>query len=59
MADAEHRFDGGDVPRPENWTGWRVVPTQIEFWRDRPFRLHDRLQFQRQSEGWTSTRLYP
>lgn len=59
VADAEARFEGVDVPRPTNWTGWRVVPTHIEFWRDRPFRLHDRLRFARQTEGWSTARLYP
>lgn len=53
------RFDGADVPRPEHWSGWRVVPQAVEFWRDRPFRLHDRLLFQRQGEGWRRTRLQP
>jgi pyridoxamine 5'-phosphate oxidase len=53
------RFEGHEVPRPAHWTGWRVVPTQIEFWRDRPFRLHDRLRFDRDGDGWTRTRLWP
>ena len=59
VAREETRFAGHDVPRPENWTGWRVVPSRIEFWRDRPFRLHDRLRFDRQEAVWTRTRLYP
>ena len=50
---------GGDVPRPTDWTGFRVVPEVIEFWRDRPFRLHDRLEFARVDGGWTKRRLYP
>lgn len=53
------RFEGGDVPRPERWTGWRVIPHHIEFWRDRPFRLHDRLRFDREGAGWIRTRLQP
>lgn len=53
------RFDGQDVPRPERWTGWRVVPSSVEFWRDRPFRLHDRMRFDRNDEGWVKTRLWP
>lgn len=53
------RFDGQDVPRPDRWTGWRVIPQQIEFWRDRPFRLHDRLQFDREGDAWRRTRLWP
>lgn len=53
------RFDGGDVPRPEHWTGWRVVPKAIEFWRDRPFRLHDRMRWDRSDKGWKRTRLQP
>lgn len=53
------RFADGDVPRPERWTGWRVVPDSVEFWRDRPFRLHDRLRFDRAEAGWAKTRLWP
>ena len=53
------RFGDGEVPRPEHWTGWRVVPSSVEFWRDRPYRLHDRLRFERDGEGWNRTRLQP
>ncbi len=52
-------FEEQEVPRPERWTGWRVVPQQIEFWRDRAFRLHDRLRFERDGDGWRRTRLWP
>jgi pyridoxamine 5'-phosphate oxidase len=53
------RFGDGEVPRPERWTGWRVVPKAVEFWRDRPFRLHDRLRFVRDEVDWTAKRLQP
>lgn len=53
------RFEGQDVPRPERWSGWRVIPQSIEFWRDRPFRLHDRMRYEREGDGWTRGRLYP
>lgn len=53
------RFEGEDVPRPERWSGWRVLPRTIEFWRDRPFRLHDRLRFTRAGDAWTRERLWP
>ena len=53
------RFEGREPPRPERWTGWRVFPDSVEFWRDRPFRLHDRLLFERDGEGWTRARLQP
>jgi len=51
----------GAVPRPANWSGYRMLPTTIEFWADRPFRLHDRVEFRRDSLNgpWTKTRLYP
>jgi pyridoxamine 5'-phosphate oxidase len=57
----EKRFDGKDVPRPAHWGGYRIVPVQIEFWMDRPYRLHDRIRFTRESAGaaWQKTRLYP
>src|SRR6201992_4210980 len=41
----------GDVPRPRGWSGWRIAPQQFEFWHDRPFRLHDRIEFRRASSG--------
>lgn len=55
------RFEGEEVPRPSHWSGFRVWPEQIEFWKDGEFRLHDRVVFNRasKSEGWTNTRLYP
>lgn len=57
----KRKFEGKGVPLPPGWTGWRVVPQSIEFWRDRPFRLHDRVLFARESDDspWTKSRLYP
>jgi pyridoxamine 5'-phosphate oxidase len=55
------KFGVGPVPRPNFWSGFRLAPSRIEFWRDRPFRLHDRLVFSRPNapDPWSSTRLYP
>ena len=47
------------VPRPANWSGFRVRPERVEFWQERPNRLHDRLVFIREGEGWRKERLFP
>jgi len=54
--DAEHP---GEVPRPEYWRGFAVVPERIELWMDGDYRLHNRFLFVREGDGWTRTRLYP
>ena len=53
------RFEGQDVTRPPNWSGFRVIPHAIEFWKDGAFRLHDRIRFSRTGLEWKSQRLYP
>jgi pyridoxamine 5'-phosphate oxidase len=53
------KFNIGPVPRPPHWSGFRLQPRTIEFWRDRPFRLHERLVFHKADGGWTTERLFP
>ncbi|WP_454598013.1 pyridoxamine 5'-phosphate oxidase [Qipengyuania sp. SM2507] len=53
------QYPEGDIPRPTHWTGFRLTPQRIEFWLDRPNRLHDRRLFSRSGTGWSDTLLYP
>lgn len=60
VAEAQARFAEGDVPRPEHWSGFRLVPDRIEFWEDVEFRLHHRRLFERlEGGGWSEGLLYP
>jgi pyridoxamine 5'-phosphate oxidase len=61
VAEFTARYAIGEIPRPEYWSGFRIRPTSVEFWHDRPFRLHDRVVFEREStnDDWRKTRLYP
>ena len=59
VAEFTLKFGLGPIDRPPHWTGYRVVPSSIEFWRDRAFRLHDRVRFIRAGEGWTASKLFP
>lgn len=60
VAEYTARYAIGEIPRPAYWSGFRIVPQSIEFWHDRPFRLHDRLVFSRGDDGkWKTEKLYP
>lgn len=53
------KFNVGPIPRPDFWSGYRIIPRTIEFWTERKFRLHDRLVYHRTDDGWTMERLFP
>lgn len=59
VAEYTAKFNIGNIPRPDFWTGYRIVPGIIEFWTEQLFRLHDRLVYHRTEDGWTTERLYP
>jgi pyridoxamine 5'-phosphate oxidase len=61
VAKATAKYAVGDIPRPPHWSGFRIIPSEIEFWKDGAFRLHDRVKFTRSnaSEEWATARLYP
>lgn len=59
VAEYTARFVVGEVPRPPFWSGYRLVPRELEFWEEKLFRLHNRFLYTRSDDGWTMTRLYP
>ncbi|MBT3558819.1 MAG: pyridoxamine 5'-phosphate oxidase [Rhodospirillales bacterium] len=59
IAEYTAKFNIGTVPRPEFWSGFRLVPEMVEFWQDQTFRLHDRIVYERDGDGWATHRLFP
>jgi pyridoxamine 5'-phosphate oxidase len=57
--EVKNRFEGQEVPRPPHWCGFRVIPERMEFWSDRPYRLHERRLFVCDGNSWTEGLLYP
>jgi pyridoxamine 5'-phosphate oxidase len=59
VAELSAKYENGPVPRPEHWRGFRLDPVRMEFWQNGDYRLHDRVRFTRDGDGWTRARLYP
>ena len=59
VAELEKKYAGQDIPRPPFWSGWRIIPEHIEFWRNKPARLHDREVYTRAGNNWEMVRLCP
>jgi len=58
-ADVARKYPMGEIPRPPHWSGYRVIPYEMEFWKSKPFRLHDRFLYRLQKGKWKAQRLYP
>jgi pyridoxamine 5'-phosphate oxidase len=59
LAEFEARYPDETIPRPPYWSGYRVVPSRLEFWQDMPFRLHDRIVYTRAGDAWSIGRIFP